>query len=175
MFTPRLPRPGSASLLLLGLVALLLWGQCGGRSGPDYAVRVVRVDSLRAPFAGAPPRLYLTLGLHNRERHDFTVESMRGVLVFRGLYWNDVNDPQRPAVVPSHTELLVPLVLCLTDSLACVPDSLRLLQRALRGGTARDSTLELEFGLDLNTGSNVSLHYLDRSYPLPAMRPRGRP
>jgi hypothetical protein len=163
-------RPSPTSLVLLGLLALLLWGQCGGASGPDYDVRVVRVDSLQAPFAGAPPRLYLTLGLHNHERSAFEVQSMAGVLVWRRFYWNSMNDPQRPATVPARTELLVPLVLRLTDSLACAPDSLRRLQQALRGGTARDSTLELEFEVDVNTGGNVSEHYLERSYPLPPMR-----
>ena len=65
-FTPRLPRYGLAGLLLLGLLALLLWGQCGGTSGPNYELRVARVDSLAAPFAGAPPRLWPTARLRAR-------------------------------------------------------------------------------------------------------------
>ncbi len=170
MFTPHLPRYGPAGLLLLGLLALLLWGQCGGPSGPSYEVRVARVDSLAAPFAGAPPRLYLTIGLRSQEGDDFKLESMNGVLLFRGLYWSDYNQPQsQELVVPARADLRVPMVLTLTDSLACAPDSLRALQLALRGGTAADSTLVLQLGVNVYTAENSYLQDNGQEFPLPAM------
>jgi hypothetical protein len=47
-------RPSSVTLLLLGLLALLLWGQCGALNNhyqptdylPRYAERVASLDSL---------------------------------------------------------------------------------------------------------------------------------
>jgi hypothetical protein len=170
MLTTRLPTYGPASLLLLGLLSLLLWGQCGGTSGPSYEVRVARVDSLAAPFAGAPPRLHLTIGLQSQQGSDFKVESVHGVLLFRGLYWSDYNQRQNEElVVPGHANLLLPMVLTLTDSLACAPDSLHALQRSLRGGTAHDSTLVLQLGVNAYTAENSYLQDNGQDFPLPAM------
>jgi hypothetical protein len=171
-------RPPPLYLLLLGLLALLLWGQCGGPSGPSYEVRVARVDSLAAPFEGAPPRLYLTIGLHSQERSEFKLESINGVLLFRGLFWSDYNQRQsQELVVPAHTDLLVPMVLTLTDSLACAPDSLQELQRSLRGGTAHDSTLMLQLGVNAYIADNAYSQDNGQNFPMPAMqaaRPRAR-
>lgn len=168
-------RPRSATLGLLGLLALLLWGQCGsGSGGPSYAVRVAQVDSLAAPFAGAPPRLYLTIGLSSQEGTAFKLESMRGVLLFRGLYWSDYNQRQsEELVVPARADLRIPMMLTLTDSLACAPDSLRALQLALRNGTATDSTLVLQLGVNAYTGENGYLQDNGQEFLLPAM-PVGR-
>ena len=177
VFTPRLPRYGPAGLVLLGLLALLLWGQCGNSSGggPSYAVRVARVDSLAAPFVGAPPRLYLTIGLHSQEDDDFKLESMNGVLLFRGSYWSDYNQLQsQELVVPARADLRIPMVLVLTDSLACAPDSLRALQLALRGGTATDSTLVLQLGVNVYVAQNEHLQDNGQNFPLPAMPPAQR-
>lgn len=123
---PSLLRLSSPNLLLLGTLALLLWGQCGSSSGPSFEVRVMRADSLAEPFAGAPPRLYLTIGLHSQESSAFKLESMNGVLLFHGLYWSDYNQRQsQDLVVPARADLHMPMVLTLVDSLACAPDSLR--------------------------------------------------
>ncbi|RZK52731.1 MAG: hypothetical protein EOO59_13300 [Hymenobacter sp.] len=72
---PRLPHLATAPLLLLGLLGLLLWGQCTfnpNGSSPKKrpaanlhlhtAVRVVRIDSASTH---GPDRLYLTLALQN--------------------------------------------------------------------------------------------------------------
>lgn len=170
----RLSVPG---LLLAGTLALLLWGQCAGNSsGPTYGVRIVRADSLAADFAGAPPVLYLTIGVRNEENSPFKVESMSGVLIFRNSYWNDSNAPQnQEVVVPARTELQLPLRLQLTDSLACNPDSLGLLLGALHAGTARDSTLQLQLGVNVYVANNAYLQDNGQYFPLPPLASPRRP
>ncbi|UOQ96894.1 hypothetical protein MUN81_16805 [Hymenobacter sp. 5317J-9] len=172
----RLPLPGA---LLLGLLALLLWGACGNQYQAPACCgeRVVRVDSLAAPLPDAPPLLYLTLGLRNDDPDAARLESVSGALLFQGLYWSDFHRPRRQGlVVPPKKELLVPLVLPLTDTLACDPVLLRRLQRALRRGTAGDSTLWLNLSVDVSlkegggylsdNGTEVSLPAMGATVPL---------
>ena len=168
--SPGFLRPSPPGLGLLGLLAMLLWGQCGGTSGPSFEVRVARVDSLAAPFAGAPPRLHLLLRLHSLQGDAFKLESVHGALLFRGRYWSDYNQRQNEElVVPAHANLLLPMVLPLTDSLACTPDSLRAFQLSLRGGTAHDSTLVLLLGVNTYLADNSYLQDNGQEFPLPAL------
>ncbi|MFD2720775.1 hypothetical protein ACFST9_18785 [Hymenobacter monticola] len=172
----RLPLP---SVLLLGLLALLLWGACNNSNdAPDCCgERVVRVDSLAAPFPGAPPRLYLTIGLRNDDADQAKVESMYGILIFRGQFWNDLNEGQRQYLtIPPKRERLVSMALPLTDSLACDPALLRPLQQALAKGTAGDSTLVLQLGVNVELRTeNGYLQDSGQEFPLPAMRAPARP
>ncbi|MBD2721977.1 hypothetical protein IC234_07540 [Hymenobacter sp. BT189] len=140
------------SVLLLGIVALLVWGACNNRHEVSACCgeRVVRVDSLAASLPDAPPRLYLTIGLRNNDPDAARLESVRGALLFHGLYWSNFYRPRRRnLMVPPQKELFVPLVLRLTDSLACDPKLLPRLRQALRQGTAGNSTLRLELHVNL--------------------------
>ncbi|MVN77337.1 hypothetical protein GO988_13460 [Hymenobacter sp. HMF4947] len=85
-------RPSSASLVLLGLLGLLLWGQCAfhlnesGSKTPaapnlhlKTTVRVVSVDSLSTH---GPELVYLSIGLRNQARQPLQVVSLDGALFF---------------------------------------------------------------------------------------------
>jgi hypothetical protein len=168
-----------SSVLLLGLLALLLWGACNNSSDAPACCgeRVVRVDSLAALVPGTPPRLYLTMGLRNDDADNAKIESVSAALLFRGLYWSDPNEgSRREFIIPAKKERLIPMVLPLTDSLACDPKLLRQLQQALATGTAGDSTLQVE--LSVNVYIKTQQGYLQDSgqeFPLPAMRSSARP
>lgn len=85
-----MPSPASTAarrlptLLLLGLLALLLWGQCAllfpgaPTLPPALEGWVARTDSLRT----APGALFLTLRLHNTIQVPVTVQEVRGSLRF---------------------------------------------------------------------------------------------
>lgn len=167
-----------SSLLLLGILVLLLWGECSqnNESPACCGTRVVRVDSLAALLPGAPPKLYLTLGLRNEDPDAAKLESVRGALLFQGRYWSSFYRAQRRRiVVPAKKELLIPMVLALTDSLACDPSLLHQLQSALHKGTAGDSSLLLN--LSVNVFLKKEEGYLEDSgtgFPLPALHSSAR-
>jgi hypothetical protein len=171
-----LPLP---SLLLLSLLVLLLWGACNNSNDAPACCgeRVVRVDSLAALFPGAPPRLYLTIGLRNDDADQAKVESMYGMLIFRGQYWNDLNEGQRQDLtIPPRRERLVSMALPLTDSLACDPALFLQLQQALAKGTVGDSTLVLQLGVNVQIrDGNGYLQDSGQEFPVPAMRAPARP
>lgn len=173
----RLPLP---SLLLLGTLALLLWGQCNNND-PDAPAccgeRVVRIDSLAALLPGAPPVLYLTLGLRNDDPDHVKIESAYGALLFRGQYWSDLNKVQsREIIIPAKKERLVSMAFPLTDSLACDPNLLHRLQQALARGTAGDSTLVLELSVNVSLkNQNGYLQDSGQEFPLPPMRSATQP
>lgn len=84
--TPALLRR-PLGLLLLGLLALLLWGQCGAllfpgttRQAATVTGWVKRTDSLRT----SPATLYLTLNLRNDVSQRVWVREARGTLRFNG-------------------------------------------------------------------------------------------
>jgi hypothetical protein len=87
MLKPLFSRRRSPGLLLLGLLALLLWGQCGALLFPGTTHQaatvtgwVKRTDSLRT----SPATLYLTLYLRNNLSQPVWVREARGTLQFGG-------------------------------------------------------------------------------------------
>jgi hypothetical protein len=75
------------ALLLLGLLALLLWGQCGALLFPGASHHfatvtgwVKRTDSLRS----TPATLYLTLAVRNDFSQQIWVREAQGTLRFNG-------------------------------------------------------------------------------------------
>jgi len=74
----------SPGLLLLGMLALLLWGQCASllfpTSQPGLTGWVASTDSLRT----APATLYLHLSLRNTLRQTITLRRVDGALLFNG-------------------------------------------------------------------------------------------
>lgn len=138
-------------LLLLGLLALLLWGQCGllnhivpDQPIPHYSVRVVRVDSLAAVRSSKAPTLYLTLEIHNKVHRAFSFGGVYGHLFFEHYAWNNGQHYQYSGVVLAGGQTLqLPLALPLTASATLQPDSLRALRQALRQGSHRQKSLIL--------------------------------
>ncbi|QIX60047.1 hypothetical protein HER32_02115 [Hymenobacter sp. BT18] len=92
-------RPSSAVLALVGLLALLLWGQCASLVGalfqvPHYAARVVSADSLSAATPTTPPMLHLVVEIHNDNDRAFTLRRAYGSLYFRGYAWPESDHDQ---------------------------------------------------------------------------------
>lgn len=86
---PLLSLRRAPAILLLGLLALLLWGQCGSAIYPrsdnqrltTLHGEVTRTDSLRA----APPAtLYLTLYFQNLTDQPIVVQEVSGALRYQG-------------------------------------------------------------------------------------------
>lgn len=81
------------TLLLLGLLALLLWGQCAfsvtDSSPPprELLVSVASTDSLRAATPTQPATLYLTLTLYNNTPRDLFLLDLHGTLDYRNQSW----------------------------------------------------------------------------------------
>jgi hypothetical protein len=151
---PHFPRAAARrlpALLALGLLALLLWGQCGllnhiapDQPIPHYSVRVVRVDSLTAARSTKDPTLYLTLEIHNKVHRAFSLGGVYGHLFLENHAWNNGQHYQYSGVVLAGGQTLqLPLALPLTASAALHPDSLRALRQALRQGSRRQKSLVL--------------------------------
>jgi hypothetical protein len=114
-------RPSPASLALVGLLGLLLWGQCAfhlsenGSSKPapnlhlKTAVRMVRLDSLSTR---GPDRLYLTLTLRNQSREALQVLNVTGLLTLdkKSLGFN-LHPVGRGVVMPGGAERVFSLVM----------------------------------------------------------------
>lgn len=115
-------RPAPAHLVLLGLLALLVWGQCafhvndGGSRTPaapnlhlNTAVRLASIDSLSTH---GPEMLYLTISLRNQSREPLRLMSLTCGLEFDK---HSLGFMLRPAgdgvVVPGGTERLFPVVM----------------------------------------------------------------
>ncbi|MGI4832514.1 MAG: hypothetical protein ACRYFK_03535 [Janthinobacterium lividum] len=130
---PRRPLP---TLLLLGLLALLLWGQCGLRIGggrpalpTDLMVVVKSTDRLVAASTARPAALYLTLDVYNSTPLPVVLHGAQGQLVYRGQQWPWTYEPasaaNRPAV-PAQGHQLLPLTIAITP-----PDSVAALRASL--------------------------------------------
>ena len=122
----------SPGLLLLGLLALLLWGQCGSvlfprTTGHEPALLgwVVSTDSLRNT---APATLYLSLGLRNTLHKTATLKEVDGALVFNGRTY-----PFSATAVLHHTPLAheAKVTQAIAIPLRLPADSLALLRAAL--------------------------------------------
>lgn len=182
-------RFSSPTVLLLGLVSLLLWGQCRLLDGheqtpfPRHSLRVVRTDSLSPASSGSPPKLYLTLGVRNKEGTPLRLLHLQGRLALRNHYWSEW--PPRGyldgIIIPAHTEKLFPLVLPLTSQRASDSDSLRGLKQALRQGSAHQARLWLQATISVyqhhhpssnDPSRNVYLGPRGQDLPLPAMPAR---
>jgi len=116
----------SPGLLLLGLLALLLWGQCSltgsGRStpAPNLFITVAQTDSLMAPTSGQPALLYLTLRLTNTKSTPVALHAAHGELVYRQQHWAWSWQPPTALQVPDQSERRLPIAVRLlaADSLA---------------------------------------------------------
>lgn len=144
-------RLSRARLLLFGLLALLLWGQCAilrlvlPNSEPKYSMHVVNVDSLVAASATGPPVLYLRLNVHNKKGQELTAVGIFDELFWGGRRCTQVKQVQRAHVdVRGHASQQVVLVLPLNAQPALSPDSVQLLRQALRQGSRRQPSLLLK-------------------------------
>jgi hypothetical protein len=132
-------------LLLLGLLALLLWGQCaallfpGTTHGP-VAVKgwVKSLDSLGT----APATIYLTLYLGNDLSQPVLVREVSGTLHYGGrAYPFSATAALRDTLLYPWTELLHPIAIPLHLS----ADSVALLQTTLHTGYPADAAPSLRW------------------------------
>lgn len=166
------------ALLLLGLLALLLWGQCAfhlnehGRYVPTVRVLVVR-DSLAPATQGQPAQLHLTVALTNYLTHPCRLDTLFGNVSFRKQYWNFQVAQARGLVLPASDKLQRPLLLPVVLSLVPPVDSLAAFQAALRTGSRHDNSLRVFLRATYGINSEP-----DRPWPaeasnyLPAQPPR---
>jgi hypothetical protein len=149
-FTPALLRR-SPGLLLLGLLALLLWGQCGAllfHHAATVTGWVKRTDSLRT----TPATLYLTLTVRNDLSQPIWVREARGTLRFNGRdYPLIAPDVLRDSLLYPWTEVTQAVVI----PLPLPADSVALLRAALR--TERKPTDEPQL--------QWQIQYSEKQYP----------
>jgi hypothetical protein len=127
------------TLLLLGLLALLLWGQCAsllfpGTTHASVAVKgwVKSLDSLGT----APATMYLTLYLGNDFSQPVRVREVSGTLHYGGrAYPFSATTALRDTLLYPWTELTYPVAIPLHLS----ADSLALLQTTLQIGYPADA------------------------------------
>lgn len=132
---PSAHRPLPA-LLLLGLLALLLWGQCGLRIGgghpalpTELLVEVKHTDRLVAASSTRPATLYLTLSIFNSTPQPVVLQQMHGQLIYREQHWPWTYEPASAAdrlTVSSQGNQLLPLTITITP-----PDSVAALRASL--------------------------------------------
>jgi hypothetical protein len=174
----RASAPSLPALLRLGLLALLLWGQCAltlnehGRYVPTVRVRVVR-DSLAPAAQGRPAQLHLTLALTNHLAQPCRLDTLFGNVSFRKQYWNFEVTQARGLVLPPKDNLQQPLLLPVVLSLVPPVDSLAAFRAALRTGSRQDNSLRVFVRATYGTSNEP-----DRQWPaeassyLPAQPPR---
>ena len=134
-FLPSARRP-LPILLLLGLLALLLWGQCGIRIGgghpalpTELLVVVKHTDQLVAASPTRPAMLYLTLSIFNSTPQPIVLHQMHGQLIYREQQWPWTYEPASVAdrlTVSSQGYQLLPLTIAITP-----PDSVPALRASL--------------------------------------------
>jgi hypothetical protein len=135
------------ALLLLSLLALLLWGQCGAllfpgttRSPATVTGWVKSTDSLRT----TPTVLYLTLNLRNDASQQVWVREARGTLRFNGRAYPFTMPPAlRDSLLYPWTEATQALAIPLRLS----ADSVALLRAALRTERPLLNGLQLQWQL----------------------------
>lgn len=136
------------ALLLLGLLALLLWGQCAlnlndnGRYVPTVTVRVAR-DSLSPAAKGQPARLYLTLAFTNHLAQACRLDTAFGNVSFEKQYWNFVAARAHGLELPAEDNLQRPVLLPVVIPLVPRVDSLAAFRTALRTGSRADNSLRV--------------------------------
>ncbi len=174
MFTPpKFRRPAPAVLLGLGLLGLLLWGQCGllkedQKIEPGVYAYVFQVDSLFAPNANQPATLHMTLNLDNELGQPVRLKWVRGEVSFEGRHWPFSATAQLPdSVLVNHKRFLVPI----TFPIKTPPDSLEPVRAILREGSKGNNSLRLVLKVGYSTLSEpirmdtvLGTEYLPRSY-----------
>lgn len=146
---PASLRPPLPAALLLGLLALLLWGECGwsrgGKVAPALYANVAYVGRLSVA-AGQPTTLPLALKLDNSLGQPCRLGGAWGEVSFEGRHW-PVEAPGRVRnrVLAAGDTLIVPVVVTVvlaTDSLA----SLRaMLQEGSTGGNSLRLALNVPY------------------------------
>ena len=169
---PAVSRPSPATLVLLGLVALLLWGRCAVISlfitdmpVPRYSV--TRLDSLVAASPKKPATLYLTLELRNKRRHEFNLGGIYGEVIYKNHSWTAVHQYQHTGrAVGRYATEYIALALKLDASSSLPADSVQLLRRALQQGSHQQKSLFVRLNMNdfvYGKSSKVTL-------PLPALQ-----
>lgn len=146
---PHLPTPATPALLLLGLLALLVWGQCSfsmnGSSKPrhDFGLGVASTDSLTTSPT-SPPTLYVTVNLINGMRSPQRVYAARGQLFFNSQHWSFLTTAGkgRNLVVPAGEQRPLQVAIVLVPY-----DSLRQLRTALAIGSNDENSLRLDLSV----------------------------
>lgn len=163
------PRP--PTLLLLGLLAMLLWGQCaallfpGADSARELAGFVASTDSLRS----APATLYLTLGLRNNLRQPVVVYEVEGQLLFSGQAY-----PFSATAQLHHTPLApgASLRQAVAIRVPLPADSLALLRQALQTDYLHGRDLQVEWQTSYATKQYPEARTLRNMQPyLPTLKP----
>ncbi|MGI4865562.1 MAG: hypothetical protein ACRYFZ_16695 [Janthinobacterium lividum] len=162
------------ALLLLGLLALLLWGQCAlnindhGRYVPTVSVRVTH-DSLSTATKGQPARLYLTLLVTNHLEQTCRLDTALGNVSFDKQYWNFVAPKVHGLELPPHGNRLIPVMLSLVPPV----DSVVAFQKALRTGSRYDNKLRVYLRATYATANEPDRWWpVEASTYLPAQRQR---
>jgi len=168
------------ALLLLGLLALLLWGQCAALLFPgkahqpaEFIGSVKRLDSLGT----APATLYLTLCLRNDLSQPALVQEVRGTIRYGGrTYPFAAPAALRDTFLFPWTELLQPIAVPLPHLAA---DSLALLRTLLETGYSAPSAPRLQWKISYALRQSPGSRHKARTLPyLPLLKParavRGR-
>lgn len=157
---PRLiPKSFSSGLFpLLGLLTLLLWGQCGlfqqRQSRQLFEITVIRPDTLVSSDQPGTKMLYLTLQVTNPTRRPLLVHSVAGSLLLKGEKWGQFevgNSTQTSLRVPAGQRRNLRLPVRLLPSPDFPADSGAKLLRVLRDGPERP-VLFFSFGFSLESG-----------------------
>ena len=135
----------SPTLLLLGLLALLLWGQCAallfpGTTRVPIAVKgqLKSLDSLGT----APPRLYLTLLVRNDLSQPILVRELSGTVRYGGrAYPFSAPAALRDSLLYPWTELTQRVAV----ALRLPPDSLAQLRKVLQTGYPAESIPDIRW------------------------------
>jgi len=166
------------ALLLLGLLALLLWGQCAlnlnehGRNVPTVRVLVVR-DSLAPATQGRPAQLHLTLALTNYLAQPCRLDTLFGNVSFGKQYWNFGVVQARGLVLSASDNHQQPLLLPVVLSLVPPVDSLAAFRAALRTGSRHDNSLRVFVRATYDISSEPHRQWpAEASNYLPAQQPR---
>ena len=141
--------------LLLGLLALLLWGQCASLLFPDATRHpatltgwVKSTDSLRT----TPATLYLTLCLRNDLPQPVRVRQVHGTLLFGGHAYPFLSSAAlRDTLLAPWTEATQ----AVTVPLRLSADSVALLRTALQTSHPADARPQLQW----------KIRYSDKKYP----------
>ena len=163
----------SPGLLFLGLLALLLWGQCAsllfpGTTHEQVAVKgwVKSLDSLGA----APATMYLTLYLRNDLSQPVLVREMSGTLRYGGrMHPFSAPAALRDTLLYPWTELTQRVAIPLRLS----ADSLALLRTLLDTGYPADAAPSLRWQATYSPRQSPEVRHKARITPyLPLLTPR---
>ena len=143
----RFPRAAARrlpALLVLGLLALLLWGQCGGGARPKSTRPAVGVDITSTDsLTSRPATLFLTVTVTNNTGRPVVLREASGTLQAETQDWPFTDSTQlRNQLVPARSErrfrLIIPLVAPPKGAHA-----LAALQAALATGSREDNGLRM--------------------------------